>query len=65
MNVKKMPANGEYLSWDPESLQDYDQWIDLEAELKRKQKYYHIPQGNLARAVSAIRGRLISHGKKF
>jgi hypothetical protein len=65
MKINKMPANGEYLSWDPERIQEYDQWIELEIELKRTSWLKPQTQRKLENAVSTIRNRIIQKGKRI
>ena len=65
MKTNKMPANGEYLSWDPERIQEYDQWIDLEVELKRAGWLKPQTERKLEEAVTTIRNRIIQRTNKF
>jgi len=65
MKANKMPANDEYLSWDPERLQEYDQWIELEVELKQSAWLKPQTQKKLQQAVATIRNRLIQTGKRY
>ncbi len=65
MKTSKMPANGEYLSWDPERIQEYDQWIELEVELKRSGWLKPQTERKLEQAVTTIRNRLIQRGRRF
>jgi len=65
MKTNKMPANGEYLSWDPERIQEYDQWIDLEVELKRSGWLKPQTERKLEEAVTTIRNRIIQRTNRF
>ncbi len=38
MKTEKMPANAKLLNWDPEALDEYQQWIQLGRVLQREQK---------------------------
>ncbi len=53
MKSNQMPANVKFLNWDPEAIEEYQQWVKLERVVRQEQEQNklrrkHIQQVSIA-----------------
>ncbi|HFB64007.1 MAG TPA: hypothetical protein ENJ60_00565 [Aeromonadales bacterium] len=53
MKSNQMPANVKFLNWDPEAIEEYQQWVKLERVVRQEQeqnklRWKHIQQVSIA-----------------